>query len=72
MRWFKKINEIVYYYFKIKSETLETEYTLTELIAGGAGTAGARVALWDRDVVRPGSHKHFQDTQSPLAPKVRV
>lgn len=40
MRWFKKINEIVYYYFKIKSETLETEYTLTELIAGGLGQLG--------------------------------
>lgn len=46
MRWFKKINEIVYYCFKIKSETLETEHTLTELMGGG-------VALWDRDVVRP-------------------
>lgn len=53
MRWFKKINEIVYYCFKIKSETLETEHTLTELMGGGAGTAGARGGLWDRDVVRP-------------------
>lgn len=37
MRWFKKINEIVYYCFKIKSETLETEYTLTELMGWGGG-----------------------------------
>lgn len=41
MRWFKKINEIVYYCFKIKSETLETEYTLTELMRGDRwGTGG--------------------------------
>lgn len=38
MRWFKKSNEIVYYCFKIKSETLEAEHTLLELLKGGSET----------------------------------
>lgn len=53
MRWFKKINEIVYYCFKIKSETLEAEYILTELMKGGSGTAGVHVAFWDKGMLRP-------------------
>lgn len=61
MRWFKKTNEIVYYCFKIKSETLEAECTLLELLKE-AGVAGTHMALRDKDVVRPRSHKHFQDS----------
>lgn len=71
MRWFKKTNEIVYYCFKIKSETPEAEYTLLELLKE-AGAAGAHVALRNKDMGRPRSHKHFQDSQSPPAPRVRV
>lgn len=70
MRWFKKINEIVYYCFKIKSETLEAEYTLTELMRGGWDSWGIGGPLGQG---YGKTSKHFRDTWPfLLSPKVRV